>query len=162
MLYGWMKSIIIYLILSGIVVNMSPSGNYKKYIQFFTGLLLIIIIAEPVKFIFNISSLDLEKLVQDINYGITYKEEGEEEKSENYYDFTMEESIKNLLRQHDLEADRIVIISSQDYIIKKCVVNYYPEAGNNSLLSDKDFKEIKKTISDVYNIETDNIYIVSR
>ena len=56
MSFGVLKSLVLYLILSGIVLNFSPNSNYKRYIRFFLGLLILILLAEPIQFIFHMSS----------------------------------------------------------------------------------------------------------
>ncbi len=45
---GWVKTIVVYVILVSAVMNLLPDNQYKKYVQLFTGLLLILIVMEPV------------------------------------------------------------------------------------------------------------------
>ena len=52
MLFGWMKSLIFYLLLATIVTHMAPSNQYKQYIRYFIGLVVIVLLASPLKFLF--------------------------------------------------------------------------------------------------------------
>ncbi len=162
MLYGWMKSIIIYLILSGIVVNLAPGNNYKKYVHFFTGLLLLIIIAEPVTFLFKIGSFDIDKLMSDINHNISYDSNGMDTDIYNYYELSINDSIEKYLYEMGFTPKGVEIITDEEYKILKCTINYVAEEGNNAGFDEESKQEIKNKISDVYNVEIDNIYIVSR
>ena len=47
-IYEWMRNIAFYLVLITAVVHMVPDSEYKKYIRFFTGLVLILWILTPV------------------------------------------------------------------------------------------------------------------
>lgn len=162
MLYGWMKSIIIYLIVSGILVNLSPGNNYKKYIHFFSGLLLIIILAEPITGLINDEYINLSEIVENIDKGVDVYGYGEEGHTDNYYEISMDDSIYRYLKGEGLEAAGVDVITNSDYEILKCTVNYRISDGNNSELTDEDLEIIKNKISDVYNVDRDNIYIVSR
>ena len=44
----WLKNITFYYIIVTLILQMTPNQEYKKYIQFFTGLILILLLAEPV------------------------------------------------------------------------------------------------------------------
>ena len=44
----WLKNITFYYIIVTLILQMTPSQEYRKYIQFFTGLILILLLAQPV------------------------------------------------------------------------------------------------------------------
>lgn len=45
--YQWLQNIAFYLVIITAVIQMIPNNSYKKYIRFFTGLILILMMAEP-------------------------------------------------------------------------------------------------------------------
>ena len=47
-LYGWLQNISYYLILVTAVTYVLPSNSYRKYIRFFTGLVLIMMLLTPI------------------------------------------------------------------------------------------------------------------
>lgn len=46
-IYDWIKTIIFYMILMTVVLNVLPSGKYQKYIKFFSGMVLILLVMRP-------------------------------------------------------------------------------------------------------------------
>ena len=52
-IYQWIENIAFYLVIIVAVIQMTPGKNYKKYIQFFAGLILILMMAGPILKIFN-------------------------------------------------------------------------------------------------------------
>lgn len=52
-IYKWIENIAFYLVIIVAVIQMTPGKNYKKYIQFFAGLILILMMAGPILKIFN-------------------------------------------------------------------------------------------------------------
>lgn len=48
MVYSWMKNTAFYLVIMTAVQEVLPGNTYKKYVRFFTGLVLILIVLSPV------------------------------------------------------------------------------------------------------------------
>ncbi|KMZ54746.1 stage III sporulation protein AF [Dorea sp. D27] len=69
-LYEWIQNIAFYMVLVMAAVQVLPNTGYKKYIRFFTGLVLILMLATP---IFKIFGMD-ERLA-DVYNNEAYKEE---------------------------------------------------------------------------------------
>ncbi|MCI5995042.1 MAG: stage III sporulation protein AF [Blautia sp.] len=46
--YGWIRSIVCYVCLFHIFLQILPSGDFKKYVRFFGGLLLVLIVMAPI------------------------------------------------------------------------------------------------------------------
>ncbi len=46
-LYEWVQNLAFYLVLVTAVIHMIPESGYKKYIRFFTGLVLVLMVTTP-------------------------------------------------------------------------------------------------------------------
>ena len=47
-LYGWIQNIAVYLIVATAVMHVIPGKDYGKYVRFFSGLVLILLLFTPV------------------------------------------------------------------------------------------------------------------
>ncbi len=47
-LYGWIQNIAVYLIVTAAVMHAIPGKDYGKYVRFFSGLVLILLLFTPV------------------------------------------------------------------------------------------------------------------
>lgn len=47
-IYGWVQNLSFYLVLVTALLQMLPDSDYRKYIRFFTGLVLIALLLTPV------------------------------------------------------------------------------------------------------------------
>ena len=63
-LYEWLRNISYYLILVTAVTYVLPSGSYRKYIRFFTGLVLIFMLMTPVLNLFSKKEGEISKLAE--------------------------------------------------------------------------------------------------
>lgn len=69
-LYEWIKNLAFYLVLVTAVLHMLPSSGYKKYIRFFTGLVLILMLCTPVLKLFG-----MEQKITELYHSAEYEEE---------------------------------------------------------------------------------------
>lgn len=158
MLYGWMKSLIIYLILSGIVMNITPGKNYKRYINSFIGLIILIILSEPLSYIFHLSSGDIKGFANDFT---SYMGEGGElayDNIYNYYEMSLNETIKHDISDKGYMVLSVETITDEENNILKCTIYLEKNSSIDTAAED----EVKKYISEVYNVDVNNIYIVRR
>lgn len=79
-LYEWVENIAFYMILATVLIQILPDNTYKKYIRFFTGMILILLLMTPVFRIFG-----MEGTVSDLFTTGKYQDELEEiERSTSY------------------------------------------------------------------------------
>lgn len=72
-LYEWLQNISYYLILVTAVTYVLPSGSYRKYIRFFTGLVLIFMLLTPVLNLFGKKEGEISNLAK--NYYKKFEDE---------------------------------------------------------------------------------------
>lgn len=53
----WVKNIAIFLILSGLVYQILPDNRFKKYVQFFIGLILTLMVLSPLLNLWNLEDV---------------------------------------------------------------------------------------------------------
>ena len=57
LIYGWMKNLAYFFIFMTAVLNCLPDNRYRKYVRFFLGLLLIIILSKPLTKLLNLDQI---------------------------------------------------------------------------------------------------------
>ena len=72
-LYEWLRNLAFYLILVTAVTHVLPGSGYRKYIRFFTGLVLILMLLAPVFQLFDVQ-YRVEELYEGYNFEDNMKE----------------------------------------------------------------------------------------
>ena len=67
-IYQWIENVAFYMVIIVAVIQMIPGNSYKKYIRFFAGLILILMLVGPILKIFGMSTY------QNSQYQKTLKE----------------------------------------------------------------------------------------
>ena len=83
-IYDWIENIAFYLVILVAVMEMIPQNSYQKYIRFFAGMILILMLAGPIVKLFGMTdfqSIEYQSVLQEIEEASGYMENiiGEEE-----------------------------------------------------------------------------------
>lgn len=68
-IYEWMENVAFYMVLIVAVIQMLPNNSYKKYVRFFAGMILILMMIGPVLQIFQVEkypNAEYEKQMEEI------------------------------------------------------------------------------------------------
>ena len=66
-IYEWMKNVAFYLVIIVVALQMIPGETYKKYIRFFAGLILILMLAGPILNLFGMSELPKDEFKKELD-----------------------------------------------------------------------------------------------
>ena len=69
-LYQWVENIAFYMVFMTAALHLIPGDGYRKYLKFFTGLLLILLVLSPV-----LKIAGMEKTFREVFEKYTYEEE---------------------------------------------------------------------------------------
>lgn len=76
-LYEWLQNLAFYLVLVTAILHIIPETGYKKYIQFFTSLVLIIMLVSPILQILG-TEITLADFYQESEFEIEVEQKLEE------------------------------------------------------------------------------------
>lgn len=84
-IYDWIENIAFYLVILVAVIQMIPKSSYQKYIRFFAGMILILMLAGPIVKLFGMTdfkSIEYQSTFREIKEASEYMERiiGEEER----------------------------------------------------------------------------------
>lgn len=93
-IFGWIRDIAFYTLLMEVVLHMLPEQGQKKYLQFFMGIVLIILVISPV-----LSAAGLERQLDETYVRQTSDQELEEfqkrqQEIEEHYERRLEERVE--------------------------------------------------------------------
>lgn len=96
LLYGWIRDIAFYTLLMTVVLHVLPEKSQRKYLQFFMGIVLIILVISPV-----LSFTGLNRQLDELYTRQTFDEElqrfrEQQEEIEDRYQRRLEEKLREV------------------------------------------------------------------
>jgi len=76
-IYDWMENIAFYLVIMVAVMQMIPKSSYQKYIRFFAGMILILMLVGPILKLFGMTELhntEYQNAIREIEDASRYME----------------------------------------------------------------------------------------
>ena len=95
-IYQWIRNLAFYLVLATAVIQVIPGSDYKKYIRFFTGLVLVIMMMTPVLKLFG-----MEDSLKDYYNYAEYRWKIEEMENVKQIGYITKESLGKMLVTRD-------------------------------------------------------------
>ena len=102
-LYQWVENIAFYMVFMTAALHLIPGDGYRKYLKFFTGLLLILLVLSPV-----LKIAGMEKTFREVFEKYTYEEELQriEEKTKYLEEVSPEDYLPKAYGGNDEQSDR--------------------------------------------------------
>ena len=101
--------------------------------------------------------MDIDKIVNDMEYGMNNNQYiNRETDACNYFEMGMSGEIEKTLVNDGFETEGVDVITNKEGEIYRCYIFF------NNKLDDETVNVIKNKVNDVYNVDYNNIYIVSR
>lgn len=157
-----MKNLIIYLILSAMVLNISPGKNYRKYISLFTGLVLIIMLARPIAAILDMdwSKLDWNDVAGD---GANMDIEQYLADKPDYSILAQQKYVKNSFEEEGIQVDDVEITRDRDGQVIRLIIYVDVDEQSGAEADDEAaIDRVKKLAAQQYQIDISDVYIVRR
>ncbi len=99
-LYEWIMNISFYMVMVTAVMHVIPNSGYKRYIRFFTGLVLVVMLSDPF-----LKLLGTGDLWQNLYDSPVYREQVEKmEQAAKYLDKMPEDFEDRINYSQDIEA----------------------------------------------------------
>ena len=173
-IYGWMKGLAFFFIFMTAILNCLPDHRYRKYVRFFLGMLMLLLMTGPLIELFHLD----EKLSRAASRGLLeaelyslendYQVEGlQEEYLYQGYQAEIENQIKAFLEERgvlpaqvsaELDMDEMKVSSIEIRAkLDSQGILYQSEIREEQEKVEQELEEIKIELSEVYGTEPSHI-----
>lgn len=185
----WVSDIAVYLILVTIILQIIPK-RFRKYLSFFTGILLIILVLNPLTRLFEIDGSlanyfaigEMRQQLTEMENRLKLTENVGEEKLLEKYNAQIKDNISKLIKEYGygiqtVDVDWNLESEAEDYGSINSIYVILKEKHTQGSISiepvkvtiglstqeeyvRKEIAEMKKLIADFYNLEDEHINIM--
>lgn len=114
-LYDWVKNLAVFLIFISIIRNLLPKSHYEKYVKLFTGMLVILLVLQPLSGFLRVQdridtlfSLDLySQEMDEMKADFVQAGSGYEDALLNEYEEQIKKQVTLLLKEEGVQVSQI-------------------------------------------------------
>ena len=178
MIYGWMKNLACFFIFMTAVLNCLPESKYRKYVRFFLGMLVIIVLGGPLTELLHLDQAladavsrgllegDAEGLEDRMELG-GFQEDVQEEYLLRGYEAEIESQIEAYLRERGVVPEQTEVrLDGTDMTVEEIRLSvsadtegllYQSEADERKRALKEEAEAVKKELSEVYQVDAEHI-----
>lgn len=165
--YIWIRNIVCYLCLFNIFLQALPGENFKKYVRFFGGLLLIVLVLGPLADIANLSESfeqawklgSLREQAEDMRITGQGIEELREDKINEAYRKELKRQVEDVVRAYGMEPEKVELEFSESAEGIQGISGADLKVSGAGADFEKKASEIKNELLEVYHISVGHINI---
>ena len=150
----WVRNLAFYFIFLSVLMNVIPQGEERKYIRFFMGLLLILVLIQP---LLTVGQLEQILSWETLSEGIRQE----------YEDFSMEKKYleqegKDYVQkncQKEMERQIKTLLEQLSYESTEVRVDFFNGKADGNPPGEGEPDQVKRKLAQVYNLPEGNINI---
>ena len=181
LLYGWVKNIVVFYILMTAVLHMLPKSSYQKYVRFFGGLLLVVLLLTPLLALVRqqdtlLSHVSYESFRQQMDtIQLDTQDLSRTQKTvyQKEYGKAIGNDIALMAQDQELTVEHVQVELTENYEIKNVAMEVRLTGQEEGISVEKiilkdnsqDYPAVvkfKERLTDFYKIEDDQIQIAVR
>lgn len=116
-IYEWMQNLAFFFLFMTAILNCLPDNKYRKYVQFFLGLVLMIVLCKPL-----LQVLDLDTLLNDKLSSATLEQEVENSRNSAFTVEGVQEDLLNQAYEKEIESQIKVMLEEKGITVQSAEV----------------------------------------
>lgn len=177
-IYDWIKNLVYFYILMTAVLHLLPKSNYQKYVRFFGGLLLVVLLISPVLEFFRHPDVLLERVsyesfwqeMDTVRLDMAGLEEVQQSAYRAEYEKAIAQDISLMAREENLQTVSAKVKLSEDCRVASVTLLVIPDGAKEGVFIEKitfsdsssaypGVLELKQKIMEFYEVPDDRIQI---
>ena len=177
-IYTWVKNLVCFYIFLTVILHLLPKESYQKYVRFFSGMLLMILVVSPILSLLGKEDVLLQKISQagffqemdNLKMDTEYLKDTQKEMYFQEYEKAIGMDISRMAEDRQLHASQVEVHLSKEYQVESIAleVSFAKEDGlfvQKASFTDnsKEYPEVyklKQELMDFYQIKEGQIEIV--
>lgn len=177
-IFDWVKNIVFFYIIMTAILYLLPKNNYQKYVRFFGGMILVVMLITPLLELVYRPDYLLDKIsyesfwqeMDEIQLDVTGMEQQQKQAFQKEYEAAIGEDIVQMAEAEEIVVNDVSVQLSEEYELKQVSLNVRLKESSEGIQIEKitladnskeypDVWELKKKIMEFYEVEDSQIQI---
>lgn len=176
--YGWVKNIVFFYILMTAVLHLLPKSSYQKYVRFFGGMLLVVLLVSPLLDLIYHQDYLLDKISYEafwqeldaVQLDLTGMEESQKQAYQREYEKAIGTDIALMAQEESLFVRQVSVRLTGEYALESIALDLALAEEEEGVHIEKitlgdnsqeypQVMELKKKIMDFYKVDEGQVKI---
>ncbi len=125
-IFSWVKNLVCFYLLLTVILHLLPKKNYQKYVRFFSGMLLTILVVSPLLSLMGNEEALKEKISQagffqeldNLKMDTEHLENTQKERYLREYEKALEMDVSRMAEQKQMKVSQARVHLSQEYQVE--------------------------------------------
>ncbi len=170
-IFSWVKNLVCFYLLLTVILHLLPKKNYQKYVRFFSGMLLTILVASPILSLMGneevlkerISQAGLFQELDNLKMDTEHLENTQKERYLREYEKALEMDVSRMAEQKQMNVSQARVHLSQEYEVESIEVTASLQEEESVFVQKASFadhmqeyprvQELKQELMEFYRLE---------
>lgn len=137
MVYAWVKNVVCFYIFLTVILHLLPRDNYRKYVRFFSGMLLMILVFSPVLSLLGKEDTLLQRISQaeffqdmdSLKLDTAHLQRDQKALYLREYERAVGMDISRMAAEKQLDASQVEVHLSEEYQVESIAMEISKEGG---------------------------------
>lgn len=176
-IYSWVKNLVCFYIFITAILHLLPKDSYRKYVKFFTGLLLVILVLTPVLSVLQdeenlynkIEQAGFLQEMENLKLDTAYLEASQQKIYRREYEKAISMDIEQIVKRQEMSVNKVEVSLTEECQVERIYLEVglgendgaYPEKALFSEGAEYPaVYELQKELGDFYQVEEEQVEIV--
>ena len=173
--YSWVKNLVCFYLFLTVVLHLLPKKNYQKYVRFFSGMLLTILVTSPILSLMGNEDLLKERVSQaglfqeldNLKLDTAHLEDVQKEPYIREYERALELDVTRIAEEKELLVTEARVCLTEEYQVES--IDVAAVLKEDGVVQKADFlelgreypkvQELKQELMQFYQLDEDQIHI---
>lgn len=160
-IYGWVRNLVCFYILLTVVLHLLPKENYQKYVRFFSGILLTILVVSPVLSLIGqeeeicqkISQAEFFQGMDNLRLDTEHLEYRQKELYLKEYERALGMDVSRMAKEKSLVLQQVDVSLSDDYQVESIALTITFGEDEGIFVPKASFADNSQEYPDVYELK---------
>lgn len=160
-IYGWVKNIVCFYIFMAIILHLLPQESYRKYVRFFSGMLLTILVVAPALSLFGKEEALMQKISQagffqeldNVKMDTKYLEQTQKKAYVKEYEKAIEMDVSQIAEGREMQVVWAKVQLSEEYQVESIRMEVALSGEDGSSIEKASFGDDSREYPEVYGLK---------
>lgn len=162
-IYGWVKNLVCFYLLITVVLHLLPQKSYRKYIHFFLGILLTILVASPIlsllgneeEILQKISQIEFFQDMDNIKLDTEHLETTQKELYIKEYERALGMDVSRMAEERQLVPQKVEVRLTEEYQVDFIEMTVSFQEEDSIFMQKASYTEDHEEYPQVYELRRD-------